>query len=368
MADVMQLIFNNEHGLHMSTTPGATLTTDIAIIGAGPVGLFGVFAAGMLNMKTVVIDSLELAGGQLTALYPEKPVFDIPGHPSIEAQELIVNLQKQAEPFHPVYLLDQQVMTLEKLPEGGSGKWRLTTSRNNAVHAKAIIIAAGVGAFGPNRPPVEKLDIYEASGNVHYLVKKREDFRGKKLVIAGGGDSAVDWVMSLKEIAARVAIVHRRDGFRAADANVDKMRAWAAAGEIDYVVPYTVKSLHGDGGKLTGVEVESKQGNRILEADHFLAFYGLSNKLGPIAEWGLDLDKKHIHVDPATCASNIPGIFAAGDIALYPGKLHLILAGFCEIEMACHAAYKIVHPDVELKFEYSSAKGVPGSPGSPAAD
>lgn len=346
----------------MSTS--APLITDIAIIGAGPVGLFGVFAAGMLNMKTVVIDSLEIAGGQCTALYPEKPVFDIPGHPSIEAQELIVNLQKQAAPFNPIYLFDQQVMTLEKLPEGSTSFWRLTTSKNTVIEAKAIIVAAGVGAFGPNRPPVDKLDIYEASGCVHYLVKRREDFRGKKLVIAGGGDSAVDWVMSLKEVASRIAIVHRRDGFRAADANVDKMRNWGKAGEIDYVVPYTVKSLHGEGGKLSGVEVESKDGSRILEADHFLAFYGLSNKLGPIAEWGLDLDKKHIHVDPATCSSNIPGIFAAGDIALYPGKLHLILAGFCEIEMACHAAYKIVHPDVELKFEYSSAKGVPGSPGA----
>lgn len=352
----------------MSTTPDANLTTDIAIIGAGPVGLFGIFAAGMLNMKVVLIDSLEMTGGQVTALYPEKPVYDIPGFPAIEAQQLIANLEKQGAPFDPVYLLDQQVMTLEKLPEGGASNWRLTTSKNNTVHAKAIIIAAGVGAFGPNRPPVESLDIYEASGHVHYLVKKREAFRGKKLVIAGGGDSAVDWVMSLKEIAARVAIVHRRDGFRAADANVDKLRAWAKADEIDYVIPYTVKSLQGADGKLTGVEVESKQGNRILEADHFLAFYGLSNKLGPIAEWGLNLDKKHIHVEPSTCASNIPGIFAAGDIALYPGKLHLILAGFCEIEMACHAAYKIVHPDVELKFEYSSAKGVPGQPGSPTAD
>lgn len=344
------------------------ISTDVAIVGAGPVGLFGVFAAGMLNMKTVLIDSLEMTGGQLTALYPEKPVYDIPGHPSIEAQELIVNLEKQAAPFNPVYLLDQQVLTVDKQPEGASHAWRLATSKNHVVNAKAVIIAAGVGAFGPNRPPVEHLDIYEKSGFVHYLVKKREEFRGKKLVIAGGGDSAVDWVMSLKEIAARVAIVHRRDGFRAADANVDKMRAWAKAGEIDYVVPYAVKSLHGSGGKLTGVEVDNKDGPRILEADHFLAFYGLSNKLGPIAEWGLNLDKKHIHVEPSTCASNIPGIFAAGDIALYPGKLHLILAGFCEIEMACHAAYKIVHPDVELKFEYSSAKGVPGQPGSPTAD
>lgn len=338
----------------------ATHITDVAIIGAGPVGLFGVFAAGMLNMKTVVIDSLEVPGGQCTALYPEKPVYDIPGHPAIEAQQLIVNLEKQASPFNPVYLLDQQVMTLDKQGDG----WRLTTSRNNAVEAKAVIIAAGVGAFGPNRPPVDQLDIYEQSGCVHYLVKKREAFRGKKLVIAGGGDSAVDWLMSLKEIAERVSIVHRRDGFRAADANVDKIRKWGQAGEIDYVIPYTVKALHGADGKLTGVEVDGKGGSRILEADHFLAFYGLSNKLGPIAEWGLDLDKKHIHVDPATCASNIPGIYAAGDIALYPGKLHLILAGFCEIEMACHAAYKLVHPDVELKFEYSSAKGVPGSPGA----
>jgi len=355
----------------MSVT--ATHTTDIAIIGAGPVGLFGVFAAGMLNMKCVLIDSLELIGGQVTALYPEKPVYDIPGFPSIEAQQLIVNLEKQGAPFNPVFLLDQQVMTLEKLPDpatpdgsavarGSENFWRLTTAKNNVIEAKAVIIAAGVGAFGPNRPPVEHLDVYEKAGTVHYLVKKREEFRGKKLVIAGGGDSAVDWVMSLKEIAARVAIVHRRDGFRAADANVDKLRQWAKDGEIDYVIPYTVKSLQGSGGRLTGVEVESKAGNRILEADHFLAFYGLSNKLGPIAEWGLDLDKKHIHVEPSTCATNIPGVFAVGDIALYPGKLHLILAGFSEIELACHAAYKIVHPDVELKFEYSSAKGVPGGP------
>lgn len=339
-----------------------THATDIAIVGAGPVGLFGVFAAGMLNMKCVVTDSLELIGGQCTALYPEKPIFDIPGHPTIEAQELIVNLEKQAAPFDPVYLLDQQIMTVEKLEEGSEHGWRLTTSKDSVILAKAIIIAAGVGAFGPNRPPVENLEAYEKSGRVHYLVKRKEDFRGKKLVIAGGGDSAVDWVMSLKEIAERVAIVHRRDGFRAADANVDKLRQWGKDGEIDYVVPYQVKVLHGENGVLSGVEVAHKNESRLLEADMFLPFYGLSSKLGPIAEWGLDLDKKHITVDPATCATNVPGIFAAGDIAMYPGKLHLILAGFSEIEMACHAARDIVFPDTEYKFEYSSAKGVPGTP------
>ncbi|MES2713349.1 MAG: NAD(P)/FAD-dependent oxidoreductase [Pseudomonadota bacterium] len=332
-----------------------TLTTDVAIIGAGPAGLFAVFECGMLKMRCVVIDTLEAIGGQCSALYPEKPIFDIPAHPRIEAATLIHQLEAQAAPFSPTYLLGRRVEGLRA--EGDD--FILTTSAGDTVTARAVIIAAGAGAFGPNRPPLDNLPAYEASGGVRYMVARRSEFAGKRVVIAGGGDSAVDWALSLKDIAARVTVVHRRDKFRASPETSDQLHAAATRGEIDLAIPYQLHGLQGDGHRLTGVVLATLKGEeKLVEADHLLAFFGLSMELGPIAEWGLALERHHLSITPATCETTTPGIFAVGDIATYPGKLKLILQGFSEAAMAAHAIHPRVFPGQALHFEYSTSKGV----------
>jgi len=332
-------------------------TTDVAIIGAGPVGLFAIFECGMLKLKTHVIDALDFAGGQCAALYPEKPIYDIPGYPKIEAAELIARLQEQAAPFSPTYHLGQRV---EKLTREGEA-WRLETSAGTVIVAKAVLIAAGVGAFGPNKPPMPRIDEFENKG-VHYLVNSREAFRGKRVAIAGGGDSALDWTLSLADVAARVMVVHRRDKFRAAPDSVAKVKALADAGKIDMVVPYQLDSLEGEPGALKAVILKDLDGKaRRLEVDALLAFFGLSMNLGPIAEWGLDIEKAHIKVEQRTAATSAPGIFAIGDIAHYPGKLKLILSGFAEAAAAAHSARAICHPGETYHFEYSTTSGVPGN-------
>lgn len=330
-------------------------TTDIVIIGAGPVGLFAVFEAGMLKMQCHVIDALEAAGGQCSALYPEKPIYDIPAYPSILAEELVEKLKEQAAPFNPTYHFGQRVEKLERLADGG---WRVETSTDTSITCKAVIIAAGCGAFGPNRPPLAGLEQYEGS-SVFYMVGKREQFRGKKIVIAGGGDSAVDWANSLAEVAEKIYVVHRRSKFRAAPESVSKMEALVKSGKIEMVVPYQLHGLTGSAGVLSSVEVATLEGEvRSLDADTLLPFFGLSMELGPIANWGLNLEHNHISVDAAHMQSSAEGIFAIGDIANYKGKLKLILCGFSEAAMAAHAAYKLVYPDQELHFEYSTSKGV----------
>lgn len=336
----------------------AVIETDVAIIGAGPVGLFAVFECGMLRMKTVVIDALEALGGQCTALYPEKPIFDIPAHPAISAADLIERLEQQAAPFSPTYLLGRRV---ERLARDGA-TIELGTSAGDTVRCKAVIIAAGAGAFGPNRPPLDGLPGYEASGAVRYLVARREEFRGKRVVIAGGGDSAVDWALSLKDVAAKVTVVHRRPKFRAAPETAAQLEAAAARGEVEMAIPYQLHALKGDGSRLEAVVLATLKGEeREVPADHLLAFFGLSMELGPIAEWGLALDRNHIAVEPATCATSIDGVHAIGDIATYPGKLKLILQGFSEAAMAAHAIHPRVFPGEALHFEYSTSKGVPGA-------
>lgn len=331
-------------------------STDIVIIGAGPVGLFTIFQAGMLKMKCHVIDTLEAVGGQCAALYPEKPIYDIPAHPAIMAQSLVDQLKAQAEPFEPVYHLGQQVMKVDSAEHG----YQVTTSTDHTIDCKAVIIAAGCGAFGPNRPPLEGLEAFEGS-SVYYMVGKREQFRDKHIVIAGGGDSAVDWAISLADVAEKTYVVHRRPKFRAAPESVSKLHALAEAGKIDLVVPYHLNGLQGQGGQLEAVEVATLDGEKkLLKADSLLAFFGLSMELGPIAQWGLDLQQSHIAVNPATCETSAKGIYAVGDIATYAGKLKLILCGFSEAAMACHSAYHYVHPDQELHFEYSTSKGVDG--------
>jgi thioredoxin reductase (NADPH) len=332
-------------------------TTDVAIIGAGPVGLFAVFECGMLKMKTHVVDALDMAGGQCAALYPEKPIYDIPGYPNVGALELIENLQAQAAPFAPVYHLGQRV---EKLARVDDGWLELETAKGTRIRAKAVILAAGVGAFGPNKPPLARIDAFENKG-VHYFVSRREDFRGRRVAIAGGGDSALDWALSLADVAARVMVIHRRDKFRGAPDTVAKVMDLAKQGKIDLVTPYQLEALEGEPGALTHVVLKDLDGKvRKLEADALLAFFGLAMNLGPIAGWGLALHKGNIAVEAATLATSVPGIFAIGDIADYPGKLKLILQGFAEAAMAAHAAHKLVHPGEVLHFEYSTTKGVPG--------
>lgn len=331
--------------------------TDIVIVGAGPVGLFAIFEAGMLKMRAHVIDTLEAIGGQCTAMYPEKPIYDIPGYPSILATELIERLHEQAKPFAPTFHLGQQVNAISPQGDGFS----VTTSTGTVIACKAIIVAAGCGAFGPNRPPLEGLEAYEGK-SVFYLVSRREDFRGKKIVIAGGGDSAVDWAISLSELAQKLYVIHRRPKFRCAPESAQRLQALADAGKIELVIPYQLSRLEGANGKLSSVVVSTLEGEeRALEADVLLPFFGLAMELGPIAQWGLNLANNHITVHQATSESSTPGIFAIGDIATYEGKLKLILSGFAEAAQAAHAAYKRVHPNEALHFEYSTTKGVPAA-------
>jgi thioredoxin reductase (NADPH) len=332
------------------------LEADVAIIGAGPVGLFAAFECGMLTLSTVLIDALAEVGGQCTALYPEKPIYDIPAHPVIEAGELVTQLEWQIAPFHPARLLGRRVERLE----GTAGDFTLRTDQGDAVRARAVIVAAGAGAFGPNRPPLDGLADYEATGAVQYYVRRREDLRGRRVVIAGGGDSAVDWALALRGLAASVHVVHRRARFRAAPESAAQLDAAVARGEVELVIPFQLHRLHGADGRLEAVEVADLDGaTRLLPADVLLAFFGLAMDLGPIADWGLALEGQHVVVTPATCETSIPGVFAIGDVATYPGKLKLILQGFSEAAMAAHAIHPIARPGIALHFAYSTSTGVP---------
>ena len=330
--------------------------TDIVIVGAGPVGLFQVFEAGMLDMRCHVVDTLDAIGGQCTALYPEKPIYDIPALPVVQAEDLVRQLERQAAPFGPVYHLGQQVVSLE----GRAGSFTVGTSAGTTIAGKAVVIAAGCGAFGPNRPPLPGIGAFEETGSVAYLVTRREDHRGKRVVIAGGGDSALDWVLGLHGIAAKITIVHRRGRFRAAPETVRRVESLVESGDVELAAPAQLHALEGDGGVLRRVVVADFDGNaRSLDADLLLPFYGLRMELGPIARWGLNLERNLIAVDPATLATSTPGIHAAGDIVTYPGKLKLILSGFSEAAMAAHDIYDLVYPDKPLHFEYSTTRGIP---------
>jgi thioredoxin reductase (NADPH) len=335
------------------------IETDVAIIGAGPAGLFAAFQCGMLKLSSVLVDALDEVGGQCVALYPEKPIFDIPAHPGIEAGTLIAQLEQQIAPFAPVRLLGRRVLSLQ----GERGRFMLQTDKGDTVAARAVVIAAGAGAFGPNRPPLEGLAAFEASGAVQYYVRRREDFRGLHVVIAGGGDSAVDWALQLKDVAAKVYVIHRRAKFRAAPQSAFQLDEAARRGEIEMVIPYQLHGLRGDdAGRLEAIEVADLNGAvRILPADRLLPFFGLAMDLGPIASWGLALERHHVTVMPSTCETSVPGIFAIGDVANYPGKLKLILQGFSEAAMAAHAIHPIARPGEALHFEYSTTKGVPAS-------
>jgi thioredoxin reductase (NADPH) len=329
--------------------------TDVAVIGAGPVGLFAIFECGMVGLKCHVIDSLEEIGGQCTALYPEKPIYDIPGIPKVLAGNLIANLEEQAAPYDPVYHLGQSVDALVE----HNGEFILTTSKGTVITAKAVIIAAGAGAFGPNRPPVEGLDQYEGS-SVFYAIRDKKQFEGKNVVIAGGGDSALDWTIALESIAKSVTLVHRREKFRGAPDSVAKLHALAEAGKITLQTPYQLKSIVGQSGQVETVTVADMDGETVnLNSDALLCFFGLATSLGAISDWGLEIEKKELKVNQETSQTSISGIYAVGDIATYPHKLKLILTGFAECAQAAHSIYDRINPDKPMHFEYSTTKGVP---------
>lgn len=333
-------------------------TTDIVVIGAGPVGLFTVFQCGMLGMQCHVVDALPAIGGQCRALYPEKPIYDIPAWPSISADALIDQLTQQAAPFAPTYHVGQTVSALEGDEKQG---FKIITSSNTSIACRAVIIAAGAGAFGPNRPPLEGIEDYEGH-NVHYMIERRNKFDDQRLVIAGGGDSAVDWALALHDAAAHITFIHRRDSFRAAPESVSRLRAMATAPnpKLDILTPYQLHGLQGSNGKLNGVILRNieTETDTALPADHLLAFFGLATDVSALADFDLEMDRTHIITDPATAATSRAGVFAVGDIATYPHKLKLILTGFAEAAAAAHQAYGLVFEGRALHFEYSTTKGI----------
>jgi len=327
------------------------IETDVIIVGAGPVGLFAVFELGLLDLKCHLVDILDRPGGQCTELYPEKPIYDIPGLPFVTGQGLIDKLMEQIKPFGAQYHLGQAANALKKRDDG---RWQLSTDDGVELIAPVIAIAAGGGTFVSKRPPVPGIDAYEGK-SVFYAVKKMEQFRDKHVLIAGGGDSALDWTLNLAPLAKSLTLVHHRDGFRAAPHSVEQMRALAAAGKIAFHVA-SVKALHGEGGVLEAVTLagaDKKEWRH--EADAFLPFFGLTIKLGPIAEFGLNLHENLIPVDTAKFESATPGIFAIGDINAYPGKLKLILCGFHEAALMAQAAFHICRPNEKLRFQYTTS-------------
>lgn len=328
--------------------------TDVLIVGAGPIGLFSIFQAGMLGMKCHIVDTLPEIGGQCAALYPEKPIYDIPAYKMISGGDLINNLEDQASRFEPTYHLNQQVSEIQNL----GTHFIATTSTGTIIKSKIILIAAGSGAFGPNKPPLENLASYEGS-SVFYMVKNREAFRDKKISIAGGGDSAVDWAINLSDIAEKIYLIHRRDKFRAAPESINQVHELVKSGKVELVVPYQLSALEGGGGILEKVIVSDLEGNKKeLDSNILLAFFGLATDLGPIKNWGLEFEQHHIKVEGSSCETNVSGIYAVGDVATYKGKIKLILCGFSEAAMALHHAYGRVFDGKALHFEYSTSKGV----------
>ncbi len=337
-----------------SPPPENLIKTDALIIGAGPCGLFTVFEMGLLDMKCHVIDILDRPGGQCAELYPEKPIYDIPAFPEISGQELTDNLMAQIKPFSPVFHFQQMAESLEDISTGDTPKWRLTTDIGTVFESTIIIVAAGGGSFTPKKPPIPGIEDYEGT-SVFYSVRQREQFRGKNIIIAGGGDSALDWTVNLQPLASSLRLIHRRDKFRAHPDSVNKMNTLVDAGKMDFSMGQ-IKELIGKNGKLEGVIVQDSEKNmHEFACDTLLPFFGLTMKLGPIANFGLNLNENLIPVDTEKFETSAPGIFAIGDINHYPGKLKLILSGFHESALMSRQAFRYIHPDGKLKFEYTTS-------------
>ena len=337
---------------HVNTNP--MIKTDICVVGAGPVGLFAVFEAGLLKMRCHLVDVLPQIGGQLTEIYPKKPIYDIPGFPEINAGQLVENLAKQIEPFKPGFTLGEKVIQLTRKEDGG---FELTTSENTTIACKALVIAGGLGCFEPRKPEMEGLEKFEGKG-IEYFVKDPEIFRDKKLVITGGGDSALDWTIHLASLAKHLTLIHRNETFRGAPDSAEKVFALARAGKIDLLLSTQLKSVSGNGHLNTVSCVDAARNLQTIDSDYLIPLFGLSPKLGPIGEWGLTLDKNAITVNTIDYSTNIPGIYAIGDINTYPGKLKLILSGFHEAALMAQSAFKFVYPDQKPSFKYTTVNGV----------
>lgn len=330
------------------------ITTDICIIGAGPVGLFSVFEAGLLKMRCHLIDALPQVGGQLSEIYPQKPIYDIPGYPTIKAQELVQNLMEQIAPFKPSFTLGERVEAIEHQEDGSI---IVKTVDETYVHCQVVVIAGGLGCFEPRKPDVKGLADFEGKG-VAYMVKDPELFRDKKIVIAGGGDSALDWTIYLAEIAAHTTLIHRGDSFRGAPDSADKVLELAHQGKIQLLLKSNVVSLDGN-GHLEEVSIQDNEKNiSTIPSDYFIPLFGLSPKLGPLANWGLAISKSAIEVNTLDYGTNVERVYAIGDINTYPGKLKLILTGFHEAAMMCQSAFRYVYPNEHLSFKYTTVNGV----------
>lgn len=330
------------------------ITTDICIIGAGPVGLFTVFEAGLLKMRCHLVDALPQVGGQLSEIYPQKPIYDIPGYPEVKAQELVDNLMKQIEPFNPTFSLGERVDHLTKQDDGS---FVLTTSDKTKIHAQVIVIAGGLGCFEPRKPVLENLESFEGKG-ITYMVKDPEQFRNKKVILAGGGDSALDWTIFLADVAEKVTLVHRNETFRGAPDSAAKVFDLANNGKINLILSSNLTKISGN-GHLQSVTMKNKAKEEIVvDTDYLIPLFGLSPKLGPIADWGLNIDKNAIEVDTTDYSTNVERIYAVGDINTYENKLKLILCGFHEAALMCHSAFKYVYPDQKLSFKYTTVNGV----------
>ena len=336
------------------------IQTDIIIIGAGPTGLFAVFEAGLLKLRCHIIDALPQPGGQLTELYPKKPIFDIPGYPSVGAGELIDNLMEQIKQFEPGFTLSEQATTIDKQEDGS---FIVTTNRGTQIHGKAVAIAGGLGSFEPRKPVIENIANYEEKG-IEYFVRDPEMFRDKKIVIAGGGDSALDWSIFLAEVAADVTLIHRRNEFRGALDSVDKVIELKKSGKINLITPAEIVGIKGE-DKVEGLVIEKEGESFEIETDYFIPLFGLSPKLGPIANWGLEIEKNAIKVNNALdYQTNIEGIYAIGDVNTYPGKLKLILCGFHEATLMCQSVYNRLNPGKKFVLKYTTVSGVDGFDGT----
>lgn len=332
------------------------IKTDIIIIGAGPCGLFTVFEAGLLKLKCHLVDALPMPGGQLTEIYPKKPIYDIPGFPEVLAGDLVDNLMKQIEPFKPGFTLGERA---EKIEKTDLNLFQLTTSKGTIIEAPVIAIAGGLGCFEPRKPPIDTIDYFEDKG-IEYIIKEPELYRNKKILIAGGGDSALDWAIFLSEVASEVTLVHRRKAFRGALDSVEKVENLANKGKIKLITEAQVIGLSGE-ERLEKVRIQQKGKEDLeLNIDHFIPLFGLSPKLGPIADWELNINKSAIEVDTFDYSTNIPGIYAVGDINTYPGKLKLILCGFHESTLMVQSAFKHIYPEQKVQFKYTTVNGVNG--------